>query len=298
MQLPAFDTLALSLDGHVAEVFLNRPEKANAMNAAMWPELRRCFEWLDAEPSVRAVVLAGNGKHFCAGIDLEMLAEMFGEDMEPARRAEAFRRHVLGLQDSLSALAAIHRSCVGGGIDMVTCCDMRYASEDARFSVREVDVGLAADVGTLQRLPGLIPDGIAREMAYTARSVEAQEAREIGLVNRRGHRGESAAGDSRHQGNAVVQPRPQRGRRPELRGDVECGHAQRRRCARGDDRPHGAARRKLPRLSGRAGRAAPAPGSAPQGFPGQLSMTTNGCSARAMPSSTKVSFSRMLRRRT
>jgi enoyl-CoA hydratase len=192
IKLPEFETLELRVDGHVAEVCLNRPDKANAMNAAMWPDLQRCFEWLDTEASIRVVILAGNGRHFCAGIDLEMLAGMFGEGMEPARRAEAFRRHVLGLQGNLSAiercrkpvLAAIHNSCVGGAIDMVTCCDMRYASEDAWFSVREVEVGLAADVGTLQRLPKLIPDGIARELAYTARKLEADEARDIGLVNR------------------------------------------------------------------------------------------------------------------
>jgi enoyl-CoA hydratase len=192
MDMPHYDTLEVCLDGHVAEVYLNRPDKANAMNRQMWVDLQHCFEWLDAEPAVRAVILAGNGKHFCAGIDLEMLGQMFGEGMEAARRAEAFRRHVLALQDNLSAiekcrkpvLAAIHHSCVGGGIDMVTCCDMRYASEDAWFSVREVDVGLAADVGTLQRLPKLIPDGVAREMAYTARNVDAEEAKALGLVNR------------------------------------------------------------------------------------------------------------------
>lgn len=192
MKLPQYETLELSVDGHVAEVHLNRPDKANAMNRQMWIDLQACFEWLDEEDSVRAVILAGSGKHFCAGIDLEMLGQMFGEGMEPARRAEAFRRHVLELQDNLSAiekcrkpvLAAIHHSCVGGGIDMVTCCDMRYASEDAWFSVREVDVGLAADVGTLQRLPKLIPDGVAREMAYTCRSVDAEEAKALGLVNR------------------------------------------------------------------------------------------------------------------
>lgn len=192
MELPEFDTLELRVDGHIAEVCLNRPDKANAMNTAMWPDLQRCFEWLDTEASVRVVILAGNGRHFCAGIDLEMLAGMFGEGMESARRAEAFRRHVLALQGNLSAiercrkpvLAAIHNSCVGAAIDMVTCCDMRYASEDAWFSVREVEVGLAADVGTLQRLPKLIPDGIARELAYTARKLKADEAKDIGLVNR------------------------------------------------------------------------------------------------------------------
>ena len=192
MQLPTFETLDLRIDDRVAEVYLNRPDKANAMNRPMWDEIQSCFEFLDTEPAVRAIILAGNGRNFCAGIDLEMLTGLFGEGMEAGRRREALRRHILRLQGNLTAieacrkpvLAAIHNSCVGGGIDLVTCCDMRYASEDAWFSVREVDMGLAADVGTLQRLPKLVPDGVAREMAYTARPVDAEEARAIGLVNR------------------------------------------------------------------------------------------------------------------
>lgn len=189
---PAFDTLDLRLQNRVAEVFLDRGDKANAMSAAMWRELQTCFEWLDAEPRVRAVILAGHGKHFCAGIDLNMLAGTHGDGMEPARRAEALRRHILSLQNHLTAIercrkpviAAIHNTCIGGGIDMVTCADMRFASEDAWFSVREVDIGMTADVGTLQRLPKIIPYGIACELAYTGREVTAREARQMGLVNR------------------------------------------------------------------------------------------------------------------
>ncbi len=189
---PSFETLDLAVENHVAEVFLNRGDKANSMNAAMWRELQACFEWLDGEPDVRVVILAGHGKHFCAGIDLAMLAGTHGEDLEPSRRAEALRRHILSLQDNLSAIeqcrkpviAAIHNTCIGGGIDMVTCADMRFASEDAWFSVREVDIGMAADVGTLQRLPKLVPYGIACELAYTGRNVGAQEAQQMGLVNR------------------------------------------------------------------------------------------------------------------
>lgn len=190
--MPEFSTLELRLDGHVAEVYLNRPDKANSMSAAMWPELQQCFEWLDAEPSVRAVVLAGNGRHFCAGIDLAMFATLQDQHPDPARRAEQFRLNVLRMQDNLSAiekcrkpvLAAIHFSCIGGGIDLVCCCDMRYATEDAYFSVREIDIGMTADVGTLQRLPKLIPDGVARELAYTGRNMDAEEAKEHGFVNR------------------------------------------------------------------------------------------------------------------
>ncbi|MEM1191731.1 MAG: crotonase/enoyl-CoA hydratase family protein [Pseudomonadota bacterium] len=189
---PKFETLELTVENAVGEVFLNRPEKANSMSAAMWRELQECFEWLDSEPSVRAVILAAHGKHFCAGIDLEMLSGVPDEPGEPSRRAEAVRRNVLRLQDNLSAiekcrkpvLIAIHNTCIGGGMDMVTCADMRYASADAWFSVREVDIGMTADVGTLQRLPKLIPYAAACELAYTGRNVGAEEAQRLGLVNR------------------------------------------------------------------------------------------------------------------
>jgi enoyl-CoA hydratase len=175
--IPSFETLELSIEAQVATVCLNRPDKANAMNAVMWEELQHCFEWLDQQPSVRAVILAGNGKHFCAGL---------------ARRAEQFRRTVLRMQDNLTAiekcrvpvLAAIHRTCIGGGVDMTCCADMRYATEDAFFSIREIDIGMTADVGTLQRLPRIIPDGVVRELAYTGRNMDAEEAREVGFVNK------------------------------------------------------------------------------------------------------------------
>jgi len=189
---PSFDTLELHIEQQVATVSLNRPDKANSMNAAMWAELQACFEWLDEEPAVRAVILAGNGKHFCAGLDLAMFGNLHGASSEPARRAEHLRRTILRLQDNLSAiekcrkpvLAAIHNTCIGGGVDMTCCADMRYATEDAYFSIREIDIGMTADVGTLQRLPKLIPDGMVRELAYTGRAMDAEEARELGFVNR------------------------------------------------------------------------------------------------------------------
>ncbi|GAB5415279.1 MAG: crotonase/enoyl-CoA hydratase family protein [Congregibacter sp.] len=189
---PTYETLDVSLDSQVVEVFLNRPDKANSMSPAMWTELQDCFEWVDAEPGVRAVILAAHGKHFCAGIDLAMLADTAGEKMEPSRRAERLRRNILAMQDQLSAiekcrkpvLAAIHNTCIGGAMDMVTCADMRYATEDAWFSVREVDIGMTADVGTLQRLPKIVPYGVACELAYTGRNMTASEAMSVGLVNR------------------------------------------------------------------------------------------------------------------
>ena len=189
---PTFETLELHIDQHVATVFLNRPDTANAMNAALWTELQTCFEWLDEEPSVRAIILAGNGKNFCAGLDLAMFSSFEGSHSDPARKAEEFRRTILRLQGNLNAiencrkpvLAAIHRACVGGGIDMTCCADMRYASKDAYFSIKEIDIGMTADVGTLQRLPKIIPDAIVRELAYTGSKMNAEEAREAGFINR------------------------------------------------------------------------------------------------------------------
>ncbi|MCX2981716.1 crotonase/enoyl-CoA hydratase family protein [Halieaceae bacterium IMCC14734] len=194
MTIPQYQTLSLCVSDGVAEVALNRPTKANSMNAPMWRELQDCFEWIDQAPEVRVAVLSGNGKHFCSGLDLTMFAGIAGDggSTEPARRAEALRRTVLRMQDNLSAieqcrvpvLAAIHNTCIGGAIDLTCCCDMRYCSADAWFGVKEIELGMVADVGTLQRLPRLIGDGMVRELAYTGRRFEADEALRIGFVNR------------------------------------------------------------------------------------------------------------------
>lgn len=194
MELPAFSSLSLTLDQGIAEVRLNRPDKSNAMNDAMWQEIRQAFEWVDATPEARVAILSGAGRNFCAGIDLAMLAsiQLRIADPEAARSREKLRRLILDLQDCLSSiercrkpvLAAIHGACVGGALDLVTCCDMRYAASDAVFSVKEIDLAMVADVGTLQRLPRLIGEGMARELAYTGRNIDANEAQAIGLVNR------------------------------------------------------------------------------------------------------------------
>lgn len=190
--LPSFETLEVTIEEQVATVTLNRPDKANAINGTMWDELQLCFEYLDDEPCVRAVILAGNGKHFCAGLDLGVFGNLVDSSSDPARRAEQLRRTILRLQGNLAAiencrvpvLAAIHKTCIGGGVDMTCCADMRYATEDAYFSIREIDIGMTADVGTLQRLPKIIPDGVVRELAYTGRNMDAEEAREVGFVNK------------------------------------------------------------------------------------------------------------------
>ncbi|MEJ7807591.1 MAG: crotonase/enoyl-CoA hydratase family protein [Telluria sp.] len=189
-----FETLSTSLEGHIATVRLNRPDKANAMNLAMWHDLRAAFKWVDATPDARVAILEGEGKAFTSGIDLQMMMGLGAqiEDKCEARMREALRSVILDLQDTLTSLercrkpvlAAVHGACIGGGIDLITCADMRYCSSDAYFSIKEIDIGMVADVGTLQRLPRLIGEGMARELAYTARRVDAAEARDIRLVNR------------------------------------------------------------------------------------------------------------------
>ncbi|WP_343730015.1 crotonase/enoyl-CoA hydratase family protein [Duganella sp.] len=192
--MSSFETLTLSIENHVATVRLNRPEKLNAMNAAMWHDIRAAFRHVDETPEIRVAILEGEGKAFTAGIDLQMMMGVGAQvrDACDGRTRENLRRVILDLQDTLTSLercrkpvlAAVHGACVGGGIDLICCADMRYCSSDAWFSIKEIDIGMVADVGTLQRLPRLIGDGMARELAYTARKFDAAEARDIRLVNR------------------------------------------------------------------------------------------------------------------
>ena len=193
MKLPAFSTLRITLNEGIAEVCLNRPDKSNAMNDAMWQEIRQAFDWVDATPEARVTILSGAGKNFCAGIDLAMLGSIQQRiaHADGARSREALRRIILDLQDCLSSiercrkpvLAAIQGACVGGGLGLVACCDMRYATPDAVFAIREIDLAMVADIGTLQRLPHLIGEGMTRELAYTGRNVGAHEAEKLGLIN-------------------------------------------------------------------------------------------------------------------
>lgn len=177
----------------IAHVQINRPEKINSMNAAFWSEIVEIFQWIDETDEVRVVVLSGAGKHFSSGIDLMMLAGVANElGKDVGRNARLLRRKILTLQASFNAvdncrkpvLAAIQGYCLGGAIDLIAACDMRYAAGDAQFSIKEIDIGMAADVGTLQRLPRIIGDGMLRELAYTGRTFGADEARSMGLVNR------------------------------------------------------------------------------------------------------------------
>ena len=186
------ERISISRDGGVSHVELAREAKFNAMDKAMFDVIRHTFRSLGADPSVRAIVLSGRGRHFTAGLDLQYAASQFAPTDDPGRAAEARLRHVRWLQDCFTAaeearapvIAAVHGGCIGAGVDLATACDIRIASADAFFQVAEVDVAITADLGTLQRLTRLIPEGIVRELAYTGRRMDAAEAQRLGLINR------------------------------------------------------------------------------------------------------------------
>ena len=184
----------VSVKDHVAHVVMNRPDEFNSMTRLFWKELPEIIKELDKNAAARVILLKGEGKHFNAGMDLANFApaKKDGVKKDPARMRETFYHEVLELQDTFTALeecrmptiASIQGACVGGGIDMVSACDIRHCSSDAFFKIAEVDIGLAADVGTLQRLPTLIPIGVVRELAYTGRKFLPDEARELGFINK------------------------------------------------------------------------------------------------------------------
>lgn len=185
----------VTVTDHVAHVVLNRPDELNSMIREFWNELPLIVRELDDRGDVRVIVVSSTGRHFCAGMDLAVFSSedsgLGGGAGEMGRIRARLRQTALMLQESFSAfekarmpvLAAIQGGCIGGAVDMVTAADMRYCSADAFFVIQEINIGMTADVGTLQRLPKLIPDGVAREMAYTGRRMTAQRALEVGLVN-------------------------------------------------------------------------------------------------------------------
>ncbi len=189
MELTCFE---VTTKDKVAHVQLNRPDALNTMIPAFWTELPQLIGELSDSGEVRAIVISSTGKHFSAGMDLSVFTSSgLSMDGEPGRRNATMSLLVKRLQDSFTALerarvpvlVAIQGGCIGGAVDMVCAADMRYASADAYFVVQETNIGMTADVGTLQRLPKLIPDGIARELVYTGRRMPAARAAQVGLVN-------------------------------------------------------------------------------------------------------------------
>ncbi|WP_067703949.1 crotonase/enoyl-CoA hydratase family protein [Nocardia jejuensis] len=179
---------------HVAQVTLTGPGKGNAMGPDFWRELPIIFGELDADPEVRAIVLTGSGKHFSYGLDLPAMAGTFGPllaDKALAAPRTDFLHEIRGMQASVTAvadcrkpvIAAVSGWCIGGGLDLIAAADIRLASADAKFSLREAKVAIVADIGSLHRLPGIIGEGHLRELAYTGKDIDAARAEKIGLIN-------------------------------------------------------------------------------------------------------------------
>jgi enoyl-CoA hydratase len=191
----SYECFDVESKGKVAHVVLKRGDELNTMTPAFWRELPAIVDDIDRRGEARALVISSTGKHFSAGMDLSVFtggaSAGAGASGEVGRQRANFRRGVLRLQQSFSCLeqarlpvlAAVQGGCIGGAVDMVTACDMRYATADAFFCIQEINIGMTADVGTLQRLPKIIPEGLAREWAYTGDRVPAERARQAGLVN-------------------------------------------------------------------------------------------------------------------
>jgi enoyl-CoA hydratase len=187
-------TLSLAVNDGIARVTMTRAEALNTMTEAFWTEIVDVFEAIEADPSVRAVLIVSTGKHFTAGLDLEWAGAdlLAAGDGEIARQRLTLRRKVKTLQKSFTVIdqckapviAVVQGGCIGGGVDLVTACDIRIGTVDCFFSIQEINVGIVADVGTLQRIPHLLPQGLVRELAYTGRRFMADEAVRQGFLNR------------------------------------------------------------------------------------------------------------------
>ena len=186
----------LNVSENIANLIFSRPGELNTMTRDFWVELGDVLDEINRNSDIRVVVMSSTGKHFCAGMDLNAFSngvDNIPDNKKPdnARVGEAIYRVAKELQEYISTLekirvpviAAIQGGCIGGAVDLVTACDIRLASNDAFFCIQEVNIGMAADVGTLQRLPRIIPDSKMRELAYTGRRMYADEAKETGLVS-------------------------------------------------------------------------------------------------------------------
>lgn len=190
----AYESVTVETKDQVAQVTLIGPGKGNAMGPAFWSELPEVFAELDADREVRAIVITGSGKNFSYGLDVPAMSGTFAPllaDGALARPRTDFHAEVLRMQKAINAvadcrtptIASVHGWCIGGAVDLISAVDIRYASADAKFSVREVKLAIVADMGSLARLPLILSDGHLRELALTGKDIDAARAEKIGLVN-------------------------------------------------------------------------------------------------------------------
>lgn len=194
--MESYKTLVIVRKNSGSSVFhliLNRPSQLNALSLDFFVELPTALSTLDQNPDVAVIVLSGAGKHFCSGIDLNSLSSISDQSSsgDRGRSSERLRRKIKSMQAAITAIeqcrkpviAAIHGACIGGGVDLITACDIRYCSEDAFFAIKEVDLAIVADLGTLQRLPSIVGHANAMDLALTARRFSGREAKDLGLVS-------------------------------------------------------------------------------------------------------------------
>lgn len=189
--MPNLHQPALTVQDYVAEIRFGDPARRNALGWAFWQTLPDLMAEIEASPGVRALIIRSEGPHFCSGIDLDYLKSLFPEGgADPARDREKLRREIIALQEVISGvarcrvpvIAVVQGACMGGGLDLIAATDMVYASADAGFTIQETNIGLAADLGSLQRLPLRMNAGLLSELAYTGRTMGADEALSCGLV--------------------------------------------------------------------------------------------------------------------
>ncbi len=188
---PSTQPFTVTFDAGIAHLRLTRPEAANAMSVAFWNAFPRALADLERPGTTRALVISGEGKHFCSGMDVSVFTSGALLGTETATSREGFAAAARALQDALTAveavrfpvIAAIQGACVGGGLELAAVCDLRYASEDAYFRIEEINIGMMADLGSLQRLPKLLPEAVVKELAFLGSTLGAARAASLGFVN-------------------------------------------------------------------------------------------------------------------
>lgn len=186
--MPAFQ---LTQDGPVAHLRLSRPEASNALDLSFWRDFGPALKALDAGGQTRALVISGKGRNFCAGMDISVFSGGAILNTDTAAQRQAFHQAARDLQDTLSwiervrfpVIAAVQGACVGAGLELIAACDLRLASEGAYFRIEEINIGMMADVGSLQRLPRILPEAVVRELAYLGTSLTTERAERLGFVN-------------------------------------------------------------------------------------------------------------------
>lgn len=189
-----YTRIRVEVDGPIGNIILSQPEEFNRMPRAFWQEFPHAVQELNVRGDIRCIIISSEGKHFTSGMDTTVFTgprEGGTGSTDRARNGEGGPRGLARLMDAfgcmervrMPVIAAVQGACIGAGVDMMSALDMRYCTEDAFFCIQEINIGMAADVGTMQRLPRIIPDSIMRELAFTGRRMYAKEAKEVGLVN-------------------------------------------------------------------------------------------------------------------